>query len=294
MFPHTLPERTAIPKVLRQSGFSLMELAVVLVIVALLLGGLLVPLGAQRDVEFMRATEKSLADIREALIGFAAINGRLPCPAQATIASGAANAGIEATIVSGGITYCACAAAASTGVAAWTTACVAPVAQASGDTVGGVLPWATLGLLETDAWGNRYTYRVSNFFARGINPAETLFGTGCTPTTITVASAAFALCSPAVTAGTQAGIKVLTATVANGGVTLADWMPAVVVSHGGNGLGAYTALGTQLTSAAAGTEEAENSDGDPTFVSNTTIDDRLVWIPTSQLMNRMITAGRLP
>ncbi|MCX7173914.1 MAG: prepilin-type cleavage/methylation domain-containing protein [Proteobacteria bacterium] len=284
----------------RSFGFSLMELAVVLVIVALLLGGLLVPLGTQRDVEFMRATEKSLADIREALIGFAAVNGRLPCPAQATIASGAANAGIEATMVSSGITYCACAAAASTGVAAiGTTACVAPAAQASGDTVGGVLPWATLGLLETDAWGNRYTYRVSNLFARGINSAETLFGTGCTPSTSPVIHAAFALCSPTNPATPTApaavsGIKVLTATVANGGVTLADWLPAIVISHGGNGLGAYTTLGTQLTAAAAGTEEAENSDGDATFVSNTTIDDRLIWIPTSQLMNRMITAGKLP
>jgi len=262
-----------------QLGFSLMELAVVLVIVALLLGGLLVPFGTQRDVEFMRATEKSLGEIREALIGFAAINGRLPCPAQGTIASN--------NSLGNPITYCACSAAATTGVATFGSgiACITPLAnQLSSDSVGGVLPWATLGLLETDAWGNRYTYQVSNMFARGVNPVETLFGASCTPTA-TPTNAAFALCTPG-------AIGLLTA--ASGGTTLAATVPAIVVSHGGNALGAYNKTGTKLTSATAGTDEAENSNGDATFVSNTIIDDRLIWIAAPQLMSRMMTAGKLP
>lgn len=264
-------------------GFSIMELAVVLVIVALLLGGLLVPLGAQRDVEFTRAAEKSLTEIREALIGFAAINGRLPCPAQASIANGVANAGIEATLVSGGITYCACTATVDPGVATiGATQCAT-----AGDTVtvGGVLPWATLGLLERDAWGNRYTYHVSSYFTRGINSAETDFSSTCVGTTAPT-NASFALCS-------RGAIWLKSAA---GGSDLIDQtkVAAVVVSHGGNLLGAYTTLGTQLASAAAGSDEEENSNGDRTFVSNTTIDDRLTWIPTSQLMNRMMTAGKLP
>ncbi|TRZ99293.1 MAG: prepilin-type N-terminal cleavage/methylation domain-containing protein [Rhodocyclaceae bacterium] len=267
---------------LRQSGFTLMELTVVLVIVALLLGGLLVPFGTQRDIELMRATEKSLIDIREALIGFAAINGRLPCPAQGTIASGVANAGIEATTGSGASLTCACAAASSPGVATiGATACATAL---STDSVGGVLPWATLGLLETDAWRYRYTYHVSSFFARGIDSAQILFGASCTPTT-TPTYAAFGLCTPG---------AITINTAASGGTVLASSVPAVVVSHGGSPLGAYTTSGTKLDSAAAGADEAANVDGNATFVSNTTLDDRLIWIPATQLMNRMITAGKLP
>jgi len=276
----------------RQLGFSLMELAVVLVIVALLLGGLLVPFGTQRDVEFMRATEKSLVEIREALIGFAAINGRLPCPAQGSIASGVANAGMEARTAD--LANCACAAASSPGVATVVASGgIACAAALSSDSVGGVLPWATLGLLETDAWGNRYTYHVSSFYARGINSAQILFGASCTPTT-TPTNAAFALCTPG-------AIGLLTA--ASGGTTLASTVPAIVLSHGGSRQGGYSTQGTLLAidpddaNVAENVNRAakrENANGDATFVSNTTIEDRLMWIAAPQLMSRMMTAGKLP
>lgn len=261
-----------------------MELTVVLVIVALLLGGLLVPLGAQRDIDFAKATDKSLADIREALIGFAVINGRLPCPADKTIASTAANAGVEAyDSVS---LSCTCTSSASVpGVASYGAATSCKSTSSSVDSVGGVLPWATLGLLETDAWGNRYTYQVSTFFALGIGNAQ---GYGClTGPTTAPTLAAFALC-------TQGSISILAAA---GGTALntAGTVPALVVSHGKNLLGAYNSLGTQMSTTGAGADETENFDGDDaTFVSNTNIDDRLIWIPATQLMNRVIAAGRLP
>lgn len=259
-----------------------MELAVVLVIVALLLGGLLVPFGTQRDVEMMRATEKSLIDIREALIGFATINGRLPCPAQATIASGSTNAGIEATTGTGASLTCACAATSSPGVA--TIGSVPCAASVYTDSVEGVLPWATLGLLETDGWRNRYTYHVSTFYARGIDSAQVLFGGSCVPTTAPT-YAAFAICTPG---------AITLNTAASGGTALASTVPAVVVSHGGNAFGAYTTVGTKVDSSTASADEAANVDGNSVFVSNTTMDDRLIWIPSTQLMNRMITAGKLP
>ena len=63
-------------------GFTLTELAVVMVIVALLIGGLLLPLAAQEDLRKVRATESTLYEVRDALLGFAAANGRLPCPAS--------------------------------------------------------------------------------------------------------------------------------------------------------------------------------------------------------------------
>ena len=63
-------------------GFSLTEMAVVLVIVALLIAGMMLPLSAQQDIRARQETERTLKDVQEALLGFAVTNGRLPCPAN--------------------------------------------------------------------------------------------------------------------------------------------------------------------------------------------------------------------
>lgn len=65
----------------KQRGFSLVEMAVVLVILGVLLGSLISPLSTQRDLSKMRQAEQQLAEVNRALIGFAVLNGRLPCPA---------------------------------------------------------------------------------------------------------------------------------------------------------------------------------------------------------------------
>lgn len=67
------------------AGFSLIEMAIVLLIVSLLLDGLLMPLTAQVERRRANETQRWLEQAREALIGFAIANGRLPCPA--TLAS---------------------------------------------------------------------------------------------------------------------------------------------------------------------------------------------------------------
>ena len=102
------------------AGFTLIEMAVVLVIVGLLLGGMLVPLAAQMETDRRKETAATLESIREALIGYAVINGRLPC--QDTNGDGLPGPG-----------------ACNTG--------------ANQRNVGG-LPYATLGVSRTDAWGN--------------------------------------------------------------------------------------------------------------------------------------------
>lgn len=67
-----------------QQGFSLVEIAVVLVILGVLLGSLISPLSTQRDLSKIRQAEQQLAEVRRALTGFAVLNGRLPCPATTT------------------------------------------------------------------------------------------------------------------------------------------------------------------------------------------------------------------
>ena len=62
-------------------GFSLVEMAIVLAIIGLLLSGLLLTLGTQVDQRNASTTQSQLEAAREALLGFAIIYGRLPCPA---------------------------------------------------------------------------------------------------------------------------------------------------------------------------------------------------------------------
>ncbi len=263
------------------AGFTLIELAMVLFIVTLLIGGMLLPLSAQTEIRGRQETDRALANIRDALIGFAIVNGRLPCPAPATLASGALGVGLEATTAAAGTTAttgpCGCTAATSGIASAGGTACDD---STPGD-VTGVLPWATLGIPEADFWGSRYTYRVTTRFAR-LAAGQTTFG--CTPDT-NPTSAAFALCS-------AGDIGVTTAV--SGGTTVASLLPAIVVSHGKNTLGAYLPTGTQVTGVATGSDEEENADGDAAFVSNGSIDDQLIWIPTGILMGRMQAADKLP
>ena len=113
-----------------ERGFTLIEMAVAVVVIALLLGSILVPLTTQVEQRRISDTRKALEEIREALIGFAIINGRLPCP-DTDSDPAAAGYGLEEA---------SCAAA--------------PVAE-------GYLPWKTLGVTEMDAWGIKRTSAAS-------------------------------------------------------------------------------------------------------------------------------------
>lgn len=112
-------------------GFTLTELAVVLVIVSLLMGGLLIPLGAQKEIEKRQQTNLQLGEIRDALIGFTAVNGRLPC-------ADFNGDGLE-------------------------DSCDNPTLNAQ--TQDGDLPWRTLALQQYDAWGGSLRYRVERDYA---------------------------------------------------------------------------------------------------------------------------------
>ncbi|MBN2865159.1 MAG: type II secretion system protein [Thiotrichales bacterium] len=62
------------------SGFTLVEISVVLVIVGILLVGALSTLGEKRAVTKQLETEKTLQNIKQQLLKFAMINKYLPCP----------------------------------------------------------------------------------------------------------------------------------------------------------------------------------------------------------------------
>lgn len=225
-------------------GFTLVEMAIVLALIALILGSGLTVLSAQQDQRRIEETQTRLDEAHEALIGFALSHNRLPCPANPEIADGVALAGEERPAIDS-----------SAGCTADTEG-----------TIQGVLPWVTLGLPETDAWGHRFAYRVTARYARDV-------------TFFTLSS------DGDIDIGTTAG-----------GSDMASNMPAVIISHGSNGFRAYLPSGQQLP-ASDDADETENADIDHDFVSKTFtpgFDDQVLWLSQYTLFNRMVQAGKLP
>jgi prepilin-type N-terminal cleavage/methylation domain-containing protein len=113
-----------------KSGFTLIEMAIVLVIVGLLISAFLTPLAAQLEQSRNAEVRRDLAEIKEALLGFAVINGRLPCPDND-------GNGID-------------------------DGCLNNLFTA---VTAGNVPWATLDTKQLDPWGRRYQYTVNNGFS---------------------------------------------------------------------------------------------------------------------------------
>lgn len=123
------------------TGFTLIEVAIVMVIIGLALAASIAPLSSQIERSKIAETDAILNDVMEALYGFAIANGRLPCPATAQ------SLGAEAPL--GGGILC-------------TGASVANGAH-------GFVPGMSLGIngkynddeLLLDAWGNPIRYSVT-------------------------------------------------------------------------------------------------------------------------------------
>ncbi|WP_052501355.1 prepilin-type N-terminal cleavage/methylation domain-containing protein [Thiomicrospira microaerophila] len=63
-----------------QKGFTLIEIAIVIVIIGIITAGLLSGMGAIRESAKFKEDQRNLQDIKSALLGFVAVNGYLPCP----------------------------------------------------------------------------------------------------------------------------------------------------------------------------------------------------------------------
>ncbi|MDP3636356.1 MAG: type II secretion system protein, partial [Azonexus sp.] len=78
-----------------QEGFSLVELAIVLIIVALLSSGLMFGLGNQQKQIQFKEMQNQTDNVLNAIMGFAMTNGRLPCPADPNVSKQTNSAGTE-------------------------------------------------------------------------------------------------------------------------------------------------------------------------------------------------------
>lgn len=222
-------------------GFTLVELAIVLFVITLLLGGMLTPLSQQIAERQNSDTRHTLENARTALVGYALSHrdstGKpyLPCPDQHSGVG--AGDGEEDRLADG--------------------RCTALV---------GSLPWHTLGVAETDAWGNRLGYAVSPGYA------DASHGIVLAPAPATQIS----VCQDKACAQPLAAA-------------------AVVLSHGRNGLGAHNAAGkTNLAPVSA--DERANAGAGPRFVMHPPtaadraggeFDDLVTWLSPAWLLGRL-------
>ena len=262
-----------------QSGFTLVELAVVMFIVAMLLGGLMYTLAAQTEQRARDDTAHRLNEARDLLMSFAIVNGRLPCPARCS-------------------NYPNCNAVGDGGDEAG-------AGGACTDSYAGYLPGRAIGFrpidnngYALDVWGNRIRYAVSlntsgalaNHFTNAANLKSN--GVATTPSDLLV-------CASSTAAGFNAATP--TSGAASNSVTNQNVVAAVVWSHGKN----YTSM------SAGNVDELINNkhrlpatlnnnaafiwhDLRPVGAAGGEYDDLMVWIPAGQLYGRLIAAGVLP
>lgn len=246
-----------------KSGFALIEMAMVLAVVALLVGGLLTPLTLQIEQQKIRETQRTLEDAKEALIGFAIANGRLPCPASLS-----SNGQESFDAAAGGND--------SNGKCS--------------NFYNGYLPAVTLGMAPLDASG--YAVDAWGLAQNRIRYAITLSNNNAFTTTGGMATAFTG------TGGLAPNLRVcVTAT----GIVAANCGTAGSLAN--NAIAVVYSLGKNAPTGGSGLDEAANLNGDAVFVShavapttsaNGEFDDMLTWLSTSILFNRMVAAGRLP
>jgi prepilin-type N-terminal cleavage/methylation domain-containing protein len=261
-----------------ESGFTLIELAIGMVVVALLLGGILVPLRNQVEARKIDETQRMLAQAREAVLGYVVANGYFPCPADS--ASNGAEAlppdppGPAPHDSGTGI----CAASTGDGAAGYH----------------GYLPAKTLGFAPVDDQG----YGVDAWGLSSNRIRYSLYADASTIGKSLVRSGGMAALGIPVLGGATLFNVCLSGT----GVTAIDCgagLPPSQVTLAANAVVVISSVGPR--SAAASAHETENLNNNRVFVNRTRsdvtgaeFDDIVTWIPMTIVISRMVAGGQLP
>ena len=275
---------------IKQQGFSLVELAIVLVILGFVLGALLLPLRVQREQAAQLQTINTLENAKQSLLGYAQQQGRLPCPATAINFQGNTDAGSSGQENPLGGTH----------------NITHPIPAVPNCVVqSGFLPAATLGIQPTDAqgfaldaWNNRIRYAVAADNSSARIPAGTIAACGgdTAPdftTTGNLAVVGLVCLAPELRVCNSAtGITATACSVAapEGNYSINNAV-AVIFSTGATGV--QDSVGRP--------DELANLDGNTVFVSHdislaaapNEFDHLVTWISPYVLYNAMIQAGQL-
>lgn len=274
------------------SGFTLIEVSIALVIMALITVGIVSTISQQAEQRRIVETRTTIAKARDALLAFVTVNGRLPCPASAT------SAGAEVATVAGATISCA--------------------AEA------GLLPAVTLGLADLDAngWLNdgwrdsgasattlprTLRYAITRLLSTAPTSPPTLPtpdalsspGLGATPANATTrrtevqnallaGNAGLFVCRSATGIGATAN---RCGTPAN---TLAASVAVAVWSLGANSITASTWSADEQQNAAMTVPRVLISrDYSPAGATAGMFDDQVTWVPFSLIVDRLVTLGHV-
>ena len=246
-------------------GFTLIELAVVLVIVGIVLGSFIGTLTSRIDITKKSDAIEELEQIKQSMMAYAFVNGYFPCP---DCDVGACPDGIVGD-----------------GVADYDD--VANFRCSKNEAAGNV-PWVTLGLGRSDPWSNHYRYAVQNEYA-DLNNAFTLDGATGPPGSASIQEPDFIADATGATPHSLADnvVAIIFSHGKNGyGAISEDNLARAAIP-------------------AANIDELENTDGDGDYymrpetlvdaaIAGKEFDDILIWISEYELKAKMVEAGKLP
>ena len=278
-------------------GFSLVEIAVVLVILSVLLAIVAVPVSTQLNQRRATETQRLIDLAQQALIGYASANGRLPCPATDGITIGVG--GVVGNSF-GDERFASVTDSALTGKCEYWDGYLPAVAL-------GLSPVDSEGFM-VDAWGlkqNRIRYAVwgSNVVTVGaLNVMYPFTKTGgmkaATTTDLANANNRFLfVCQSAAT-----GAPLPTAAVAGAAnacgtpavVKLTDKTPAVVYSLAANAATGGTGTDEVFNAKTTANQTFAFVSHTPTPGPTNEFDDIVSWMSLNVLFNSMQVAGKLP
>ena len=249
----------------RQAGFTLIEIAIALVIIAVLLGYTVAMLPLQQELKQYRTAEREMDLIVDELIAFAQVNGRLPCPDTSGNVNGSGPGTVDGEEDTDG------------------DSCKAFF---------GFLPARTLGMngkylpdgTLVDPWTLGYGYAVSDVDTSGNGAVDLVTANEIRDEGFADVAPDLVLCDDSEGVGDQ--------TACAAGAEVISGVAVVIVSLGRN-----NTIPADSDIQGENLDDFHNGTNDKVYINSVRredYDDVVKWVSTNLLFSRMIQADQLP